>query len=108
MYTPKEIKAWMPQGLTLSTTLYGEYINDTLKTLGVCLALFVGGACMYATDRIEGYNSESCSAVSIHLSCDIRAGTLISMKITLGRSTSLTDLDSLRLISHCTDGNSPS
>jgi hypothetical protein len=37
-YTPKAMQVWMPQDPVLSTTLYGQYINDTPKTLGVHLA----------------------------------------------------------------------
>jgi hypothetical protein len=48
-------QARVPQGSVLSPTLYNLYINDTLQTPGVNLALFADDTCLYATDRKEGY-----------------------------------------------------
>jgi hypothetical protein len=45
----------VPQGSVLSTTLYNLYINDTLQTIGVNLALFADDTCLYAADRKEDY-----------------------------------------------------
>jgi hypothetical protein len=49
MSTPRDIKAWVPKGSVLSSTLYSIYINDTPQTPVVCVGLFAGD------DRKEGY-----------------------------------------------------
>jgi hypothetical protein len=55
MSTPRYMQAGVPQSSVLSPTLYNLYINDTPQTPGVNLALFGDDACLYATDRKEGY-----------------------------------------------------
>jgi hypothetical protein len=55
MSTPRYMQAWVPQGSVLAPALYNSYINDTPQTSGVNLALFADDACLYATDRKEGY-----------------------------------------------------
>jgi hypothetical protein len=54
----------------------------------------------YATVAKKIMFSEISSAVSIQLRRGASAGTLKSMKVKLGPSTSLIDFDRLRLISH--------
>jgi hypothetical protein len=49
------MQAGVPQGPVLSPTLYNLYINDTLQTPGMNLALFADDTCLYATDRKEVY-----------------------------------------------------
>jgi hypothetical protein len=41
--------------LSCPPTLFNLYINDTPKTIGVNLALFVDYTCLYATKCKEGY-----------------------------------------------------
>jgi hypothetical protein len=55
MSTPRIMKAGVPQGSVLSPTLFNMYINDTPQTIGVHLALLADDACLYATERKEGY-----------------------------------------------------
>jgi hypothetical protein len=55
MSASREIQAGVPQGSVLSFTLYNIYINDTLQTPGVYLALFADDTCLYSTERKEGY-----------------------------------------------------
>jgi hypothetical protein len=55
MSTPREMKVGVPQGSVLSPTLYSWYINDTLQTFGVNVALFADDTCLYATEPKEGY-----------------------------------------------------
>jgi hypothetical protein len=55
MSTPREMQAGVPKGSALSPTLYNIYINDTLHTPGVYLALFADGTCLYTIERKEGY-----------------------------------------------------
>jgi hypothetical protein len=49
------MKAGVPQGSVLSTTLYNLYTNDTPQTIGVTVALFADDTRLYATERKEGY-----------------------------------------------------
>jgi hypothetical protein len=56
MSAPRYMQAGVPQGSALSPTLYNLYINDTLQTLGVHLALFADGTFLCATERKEGYD----------------------------------------------------
>jgi hypothetical protein len=55
MYTPRIIKAGVPQGSVLSPTLFNMYINDMPQAIGAPLALFADDTCLYATDHKEGY-----------------------------------------------------
>jgi hypothetical protein len=55
MYTPRIIRAGVPQGCVLSPTLFNMYINDTPQAIGVHLALFADDTCLYATGHKEGY-----------------------------------------------------
>jgi hypothetical protein len=55
MPTPRDIKAGVPQGFVMSPTLYNLYINDTLQTIGVNLALFADDTSLHVTERKEGY-----------------------------------------------------
>jgi hypothetical protein len=51
--TPRCMKAGVPQGSVLSSTLYNLYINDTPQTIGVNLALSADDTCLFATERKE-------------------------------------------------------
>jgi hypothetical protein len=53
--TPREMKAGVSQGFSLSPTLYNLYINDTPQTIGVNLALFADDTCLYETEHKESY-----------------------------------------------------
>jgi hypothetical protein len=53
MFTPRCMKAGVPQGSVLSSTLYNLYINVTPQTIGVNLSLFADDTCPYATERKE-------------------------------------------------------
>jgi hypothetical protein len=75
MSTPRDIQAGVPQGSVLSPTLYSLYINDTPRTSGVYLGLFVGDTCIYATDRKRVKFLESCSEGSVLLRRGVSAGT---------------------------------
>jgi hypothetical protein len=94
MYTPREIQAGIPQGSVLSpificiidTPRHQVFIWPSLPVTLICI-LQIAKRVMF---------SENCSAVSIQLRHSVNAGTLKSMKIKLGLSTSLTDLDHLR------------
>jgi hypothetical protein len=55
MYTPRKIKAGVPQVSVLSPTLYNLYTNYTPETISVNLALFADDGCLYATELKEGY-----------------------------------------------------
>ena len=55
MSTPREIKAGVPQDSVLSHVLYNLYINDALQTTSTQLAVFANDACIYATNRKEGF-----------------------------------------------------
>jgi hypothetical protein len=55
MPTPRHMLAGVPQGSTLSPTLYNLYINDTPQTHGVHLDLFADDTCLYATECKESY-----------------------------------------------------
>jgi retron-type reverse transcriptase len=55
MFTPRIMKARVPQGSILSPTLFNMYVNDTPQAIGVHLALFDDDTCLYATERKEGY-----------------------------------------------------
>jgi hypothetical protein len=70
--SPRDIQVGVPQGSVLSPTLSNLFINDMPQTPGVSLGLFADDTCIYATDRKEGYVSESCSEVSsaIELWCE--------------------------------------
>jgi hypothetical protein len=50
IFTPREMRAGVPQVSVLSATLYNMYINDARKTPFVHLALFAEYICLYATD----------------------------------------------------------
>jgi hypothetical protein len=49
------MKAGVPQGSVLSSTLFNLYINDTAQIIGVNLALFADDTGHYATELKEGY-----------------------------------------------------
>jgi hypothetical protein len=55
LFTPREIQAGVTQGSVLAPTLYSLYINDTPRTPGVHLALFLDDTPIYAKDRKESY-----------------------------------------------------
>jgi hypothetical protein len=55
MSTPKFMQARVSQDSVLTPTLYNLYINDTLQTIGVILALFANDNCLYSTELKEGY-----------------------------------------------------
>jgi hypothetical protein len=52
-----------------------QYIDDTPRTSGVFLGLFVDDTCIYTTDRERVVFSESCREVSVLLRRGVSAGT---------------------------------
>jgi hypothetical protein len=75
-------------------------INETLLTAGVYLAPFADDICMYAMDHKEGYVLRRLQHIlnSIETWCKCWKVKINEDKTWL--STSLTDLDHLRFISH--------
>jgi hypothetical protein len=53
--TPPDIQAGVLQGCVLSPSQHSVYINDTLQSPGIYLALFADDTCVYTTDKNEGY-----------------------------------------------------
>jgi hypothetical protein len=100
MSTPREIQAGVHQGSVLSPTMYSMHISDNPKhQVFIWPSLPMTVVCMPQIAKRVMF-SESHIAVSIQLRSDACAGTLKSMKRRLEPSTSLIDLDNLRLISH--------
>jgi hypothetical protein len=82
MSMPKKMRAGVPQGSVLSPTLYNMYINEASQTHGVYLALFADDACLYATDRKEGFVISSmetwCESWNIKINKDKTQGIYFS------------------------------
>jgi hypothetical protein len=93
--------------LTIHEQEYNKIINDFFQAkiplpkhqMFIWPSLPMTLVCMPQIGKTVMF-SESCSVVSVQLRRVVSAGTLKSMKIRLEPSTSLVDLDHLRLISH--------
>jgi hypothetical protein len=55
MFTPREMRARVPQGFVPFLTLHILYINNTLITWGIYLSAFADATCTHVMDRREGY-----------------------------------------------------
>jgi hypothetical protein len=52
MSAPRIMQAGVPQGFTLSPTLFNMYVNDTPQAIGVHLVLFTDETCL--CNRTQG------------------------------------------------------
>jgi hypothetical protein len=102
--TPWNIQAGVPQGSVLSPTLYSLYINHTLQTPGVYLALFVDDTCLYSTDRKECYVLRKLQRDLTSIESWCERWTLRLMKIRPRPSTSPIDTQQSKLFLRWKDG----
>jgi len=72
MSMPQDTQAGVPQGPVLSPILYSLYINDTLQTPEIYLALFADDTFIYSTDGKEGYviRKRQCGPSSMKSQCE--------------------------------------
>jgi hypothetical protein len=107
MSTPREMHAVVPQGSVLFPTLYSVYINNTFQTPSVYLDRLADDIRMHATDRKEGYILRKLQRGLSSIETCCKRWNSKSIRIKLGPSTSLIELDHLRFISHWKAGASP-
>jgi hypothetical protein len=92
--------AEVPQGSMFASVLCSIYINDAPIAPGTHLALFVDDTCIYATENMSVLFSTNSNVISLLWGHGVSARTLQSMKGTLRQSTSLEDIEYLRMNSN--------